>query len=372
VTIDAAPPHDAPVDRGAPATVRHFLFAVNSGPVISVFDIDRAGIPHVEDMVAGSSTESIRGAVAFTDGMLYISYGCTTPQGCTPWLMKYDVLSKSVVWNKTIPLGIDSHSIGADGRTIYMPTGESDYAHSKWLTIDTATGEVAGSIDAGVTAPHNTIVSNDGRHVYMDGVGQDPSGKSYLVVADTTTQAIVGRIGPVLNDVLRPFTVDAMERYAFMLPMGYVGFQVGDLTTGDILYTVPAEGFTCPWMGPGQSITCNHGISLSPDGREIYMVDYYNNRVHVFDVTGLPASVPRLVDSIALVHPYTYGGAWVTHSRDGRLVFVGRSGDVIDTLTRTVTAYVEALGPTKVYTEIDMRDGRVVFTPLSRSGVGYR
>jgi DNA-binding beta-propeller fold protein YncE len=303
--------------------------------------------------------------------MLYVSYGCGSPAGCTPYLMKYDVRTDQPVWTRVVPGGIDSHSITPDGRTIYMPTGEADYAHTSWLVIDTSTGDVTGQIDSGIGAPHNTIVSSDGARVYMDAVGQDTGGLSYLVVAHTSDNTVFRRIGPVLNNVTRPFTLDVDERFAFILPMGYLGFQVGDVATGSILYTVPVAGYTCPYTGVGQGIGCNHGISLSPDGREIYMVDFHNNRVHVYDVTGLPATAPQQVDSVALAHPYTYSGAWATHTRDGRFVLVGRSGDVIDTATRSVVGFVPALGTSKVYTEIDFQNGRVVFTPLSRSGVGY-
>ncbi len=363
---------DARQDELPPAPpILHRLYALNAGPTISVYDLDSADFHLVKEISAGTSTEDVRGGVGAMDGMLYISYGCGTPTGCTPYLMKYDMLTDKPVWARVVSQGIDSHAISPDGKVLYMPTGENDFAHESWLVIDSATGDVTGEIDSGIGAPHNTIVSRDGSRVYLDATGVDSSGASYLVVASTADRSIVRRIGPVLNHDLRPFTIDADERFAFLLPMGFVGFQVGDIASGAILYTVPAAGYTCPWMGPGQSIGCNHGISLSPDGREIYMVDYYNNRVHVFDVTGLPWAAPKHVSSVKLAHPFTYSGAWVTHTRDGRYALVGRSGDVIDTTSRAIVGFIPALSTTKVYTEVDLQAGRVVFTPLSRSGVGY-
>jgi hypothetical protein len=53
------------------------------------------------------------------------------------------------------------------------------------------------------------------------------------------------------------------------------------------------------------------------------------------------------------------------------VVAVGESGDVIDTATRQLAGFMCRLNTTKVYTEVDFQDGRVSFTPLSRSAVGY-
>jgi hypothetical protein len=350
----------------------HSLYAINPGPVISVYDLDSSGFNFVNQIRAGTSTDQIRGVVASAvDGMLYISYGCTSPTICAAHLMKYDLATAQIIWDKLYPLGIDSHAITPDGRTIYMPTGEEDIPHSQWQIIDTSSGNLTGLIDSTVKAPHNTIVGNNGAHVYMGSVHSDVSGdhRNYLVEANTSDGSIVQRIGPTLGIATRPFTIDSQERWAFIITLGLNGFQVGSISTGAILFTVPAQGVSnasCTAF-----VTCSHGISLSPDGKEIYTVDYYNNYVHVFDVSGLPSSAPQWVAKIPLAHSYAESGAWVTHSRDGRFVFVGQSGDVIDTNTRQIVGYLPALSTTKIYTEVDFQGSQVSFTPLNRSGVGY-
>jgi IPT/TIG domain/Putative Ig domain len=356
----------------APLTSTHKLYAINAGPVISVYDLDSSGFNLVKQIRAGTSTEQIRGVVASAvDGMLYISYGCTSPATCAGHLMKYNLATDQKVWDTPYPLGIDSHAITPDGKTIYMPTGEGDLTHSQWQIIDTSSGNLTGSIDSTVKAPHNTIVGNNGTHVYMGSVHSDVSGdhRNYLVEANTSDGSIVQEIGPTLGIATRPFTIDSQERWAFIITLGLNGFQVGSISTGAILFTVPAQGVSnasCTAF-----VTCSHGISLSPDDKEIYMVDYYNNYVHVFDVSGLPSAAPQWVTKIPLAHSYTESGASVTHSRDGRFVFVGQSGDVIDTNTRRIVGYLPALNMSKIYTEVDFQGSQVSFTPLSRSGVGY-
>jgi len=51
-------------------------------------------------------------------------------------------------------------------------------------------------------------------------------------------------------------------------------------------------------------------------------------------------------------------------------VYVGRSGDVIDTSTHTIVDYLPPLQQTADFLEIDWRNGRPVST-TSRYGIGY-
>lgn len=372
VTDPGSSPAVGPSAFTVTATVtNHYLYAINSGPVITVYDIDN-NFKQVKQISAGSSSEEIRGAVASAVGnFLYISYGCTSPDACTPYLMKYDLGTDAVVWNNIFQPGIDSHAISPDGKTIYMPTGEGDHGHSLWYEVDTENGNVTGTIDSGVASPHNTIVSNDGSHIYMGATGHDTNGdgQNYLVRANQADGSISAQIGPVLNSGTRPFTIDATETYAFVNANGLNGFQVGSISNGKILYTVSVTGFSNSNCTP--DALCSHGISLSPDGEQIYVVDYFSNYVHVFDVGQLASSEPKQIADIPLNHPYMGADGWVTHSRDGRFVFVGESGDVIDTATQRVVSYLPVLNSSKVYTEIDFQNGAVSFTPLSRSGVGY-
>jgi hypothetical protein len=74
----------------------------------------------------------------------------------------------------------------------------------------------------------------------------------------------------------------------------------------------------------------------------------------VFDVSRLPRSRPRDVANIKLAHPPPFDG-WLQHSRDGRYVYVGRAGDVIDTKTRGIVAYLPPLQRTADFLEIDWR-----------------
>ncbi len=261
-------------------------------------------------------------------------------------------------------------AITPDGKTIYMPDGELS-PNGIWNIIDANTGNVIGTIDGG-TGPHNTIVSLDGTHLYLGGRNYN-----YLEVADISTGTVVKKIGPLKGGV-RPFTINGRETLAYTTATGFLGFQVSDITTGRVLYTVPIQGFS--W-NPATSASCpSHGISLSPDEKELYVMDSPNSYVHVFDVSGVPSSPPKQVADIRLTRsmagyesPCAYDcrkDGWLQHSRDGRFVYVGDSGDVIDTATRKSVTDLSTLYNSRKMLEIDWQNGVPIFT-TSRSGLGY-
>ena len=340
---------------------------------VYVYDMDHRGalVKHV----SVPTSAGVRGTVASAvTGMLYISYGRDRGSGGS--MLKYNLMTDEVVWAKQYPFGIDSMSISPDGNTIYMPTGELA-SGGIWKVIDANSGKVRTSIDSGGVGPHNTVLSPDGARVYMG-----PRYTNYLVVASTRTNRVIRRIGPVGGvGGIRLFTINGAKNLAFITLSGFLGFQVGDISTGRILYTVPVQGFRA--SGRAAS-TPSHGISLSPDEKEVYLMDSIHNYVHVFDVTGLPELAPRQVADIrllgALSHkesPCAYDclkDGWLHHSRDGRYVFVGDSGDVIDTTIRKTVMTLPALANSRKEIEIDFEGGALLpsWAMNNRSTIGGR
>jgi DNA-binding beta-propeller fold protein YncE len=252
-------------------------------------------------------------------------------------------------------------AMSLNGRWIYMPAGEATTSGA-WRIIATANGRPTGRVIDGPAGAHNTILGPDGRFLYLGGVD-----KPYLEVASTATNRVVRKLGPLKGPGVRPFTINGSQTLAFTTSRSFLGFQVSSIATGKVLYTVPIPGFSFDRAKFGR--TPNHGIALTPDERELYLIDTPNGYVHVFDVSGLPAAAPRLVASIKLKHAPPDDG-WLQTSRSGRYVYVGRSGDVIDTRRRKIVAYLPPLRATADSLEIDWRDGRPVAT-TNRYGVGY-
>jgi DNA-binding beta-propeller fold protein YncE len=249
-----------------------------------------------------------------------------------------------------------------------MPTGEQS-AGTTWNILNAATGTPEGTIEGGF-APHNTIASADGQYVYLGARYSE-----FLSVYNTSTHK-VSKVGPLIKGV-RPFTVNGSHTLAFTTATKFDGFQVSSITSGKVLFTtefaaVPPE---LPDSGP------SHGISLSPDEKELYVVDDVSKAVQVYDVSKVSEAIAPTklalvpVEGEGLVgteSPCAYDcgrGGWLQRSTDGHFVFVGDSGDVIDTAKREVVATLPALLNTKISLEIDWSNGAPTATS-GRTGVG--
>jgi hypothetical protein len=115
-------------------------------------------------------------------------------------LLRLDLLTNEIAYDRPMPVGVDSFDIAPDGKTLYLPDGDGQ-DDGIWRVVDTATGTVKTSIETGGHNPQNTIVSLQGAHVYMG-----PRLSNYMVEADTSANHIIRRIGPLKNGV-RPFTI---------------------------------------------------------------------------------------------------------------------------------------------------------------------
>jgi DNA-binding beta-propeller fold protein YncE len=122
-------------------------------------------------------------------------------------MLEYDLIADRVIWTRHYAHGIDSMAITPDGTTNYLPDGELT-ANGNWYVIDAATGAETDTIRGGL-GPHNTIVRLNGRHAYLGG-----RNANYLEVGDTTTNQVIGKVGPLYSGV-RPFTINGAETIAY-------------------------------------------------------------------------------------------------------------------------------------------------------------
>jgi hypothetical protein len=360
---------DAAAIAAGDPRVHHYEYVFPDGAMY-VYDIDAHF--RLVRRVSLPMARGIRGVVASPrTHRLYISYGGDGGGNGDGSLLCYDLLSGRVLWERHLSSGVDSMAITPDGRRIYMPSGELDNS-GVWYVLAAGDGHVLATIYGGAGA-HNTVMSLDGRHAYLGG-----RNSNYLDVAGTATNRVIGRIGPLRSGV-RPFTINGSQTLAFTTATGFLGFQVSSVASGRVLFTetFPGFGWSPSSFAPSAP---SHGISLSPNERQVWVIDAPNSTVHAFDVAGLPRRAPRLLANIRLTQPMsgdeqpcTYDCArdgWLQHTRDGRYVLVGDSGDVIATKTFRVTAYLPALRQTRKMLEIDWRGGRPVGT-TSRQGLGY-
>jgi DNA-binding beta-propeller fold protein YncE len=298
--------------------IRNYLEFGGAG--ILVFDID-----HNHKLVKRIETPASREEKP--DNIKGVCACAATKRLCfttTKKLYCIDLLTEEMVWEITPPNGTDRMSITPDGKTIYVPSFEKD----TWNVVDAASGKLVTSIET-KSGAHNTVVSRDGQRMYLGGL-KSP----ILFVADTKTHEIVQRAGP-FAEAIRPFTVNGKRTRAYICVNKLLGFEIGDLTTGTKLHRVEVQGFQ---QGMVKRHGCpSHGIGLTPDEKEVWVVDAFNQRVHVFDNTVEP---PKQKESIAVREE----PGWITFSLDGKLAWPS-TGEVIDTATKKIlTALADEKG----------------------------
>ena len=242
-----------------------------------------------------------------------------------------DMESEKLLWEKSYEGGCDRMSMTPDGKVIYLPSLEKDH----WHVIDALSGDVVTKI-VPKSGAHNTIVGLDGSMAYLAGL------KSPLLrVADAKTHEIVKEVGPFSAPV-RPFTVNGKQTLVFVNVNDLLGFEVGDLVTGEMLYRVEVSA---PFRkGPVKRHGCpSHGVGLTPDESELWLTDAHNQRLHVFDATTMP---PRYKQSIEL-HDQP---GWITFTLDGQYAYPS-TGEVIDVKTKKIVAVLKDENGTHVQSE---------------------
>jgi DNA-binding beta-propeller fold protein YncE len=298
--------------------------------------------------------------------MMFVSYGGDGGSNGDGAVLAYDLVRRTVVWSVKLKTGIDSAAVSTDGRLLYVPDGENS-GDGNWYILDTADGSVAGKIDTHGEGPHDGVMAADGRILLLG-----DRNFSRLSVYNTQTKRIQVQIGPLRGGV-RPNTINGSDTVAFTTATGFDGFQVESIARGSVLYTQQFARCSGPFS------TCSHGISLSPDSSQVYVIDTVHKAVQVWNVRGVAAGVaPK---HVATVHVDGLSGSeqgcaydcgrdgWLQHTLDGRYVLAGDTGDVIATATRRVVARIPNLLNSRKFVEIDWSGG-VPIASSGRQGIG--
>ena len=274
-----------------------------------------------------------------TTGLLYV----TLPSR----IAAFDLTTDKKAWEQTY----DGHccemiAISPDGETLYV---NSNY-ESHMYVVDARTGALITKIEypPNFTGPqveraHNNNWSPDGSRVFFSGSGPNDTS---ITIADPKTHTMVKTVGP-FSESVRQFTTNGSGTLLFVNMVGLCGFEVADTDTGNVLHRIECPGdwkerIRNPNIRLGHG-TPSHGIGMTADEKEIWVVDGVNSALHVFDATVMP---PTFMTSITTrVQPHTMG-----FSLDDRYVF-SASGDVIDAKTKKVVAVLKDEYGRDVYSE---------------------
>ena len=228
----------------------------------------------------------------------------------------------------------DHMAVSPDGTKVAVSASTSNKVHV--LNIDT--GQQLGSFTAG-DKPHENVFSRDGRFLWNMSIGEvntdldDPiwdwtKGDRHITVVDANTYQTVRTIDmrPLLDaagrsdlsDAVRPavFTPDESKLY-FQVSF-FNGFVEYDVATDQItrVKTLPKNPQTSDDRTTFVNDSRHHGLSISPDGRNLCVAGTMDDYVTVVDRATLQegALVPAS-------KPY-----WATVSGDGRDCVISESG----------------------------------------------
>lgn len=318
---------------------------------------------------------------AYDKGTLFIATGNYRPQisGVAGQVVAWDLVDDKQLWDRRFTTPVDQ--LAACNGYIYLPTGEGSTG-ATWVVLRESNGATLGSIDGPTPGPHNTICARDASghyHVFMGGrclVGTCASylGQETCSGATCTKQVDVGPQPAGAGSGVRPFAVgDGLTR-AWITWTHYRGFSVANLATGQILASIN--------FGPYSTGACSnlsaqsHGISVSPDRSQVYVLDAPAHTVRVYDGSDNPKSIANInIDNFCGAEESSMycGGpdcspdGWLQHTLDGSYVLVGGSGDVINTATRTLAVSSASTGSAKsLYT--DLRNNEHGFIDINWSG----
>lgn len=231
----------------------------------------------------------------------------------TKTLQAVDLVTEKLVWEKPYDEGCDRMSMDPSGKFIYLPSFEKDH----WHVVDPISGDVIAKITP-KSGAHNTVVGLDGKHAYLAGL-RSP----LLTVCRADNHTVEKAVGPFSAPV-RPFTVNGRQTRAYVCVNSLLGFEIGDIRTGKKLHRVEVPNFK---EGPVKRHGCpSHGIGLTPDESEVWVVDAFNQKIHIFDNT---VKLPTYKESLSVRDE----PGWITFSIKGDLAYPS-TGDVFDVKSR--------------------------------------
>jgi hypothetical protein len=327
-------------------------------PGIYIYDIDNGHkLVKFHAMPELAGTRGMCGCAK--TGKLWISHANNK-------LLCMNILTKKIEWEKQFPEdegGCDRIGVTPDGSKLYVPSGW--WSKGKNLKVlDANTGRLIKNIEiAEKGGLHNLIVSNDGTRVYCGSTNDN-----MLSVIDPVKDEVILKVGPIIG-VIQPFTVNGSNTLAYINTHLYreghgPGFEIGDLKSGKILHVVGMPNLK-------ERKTRCHGVGLTPDEKEVWLVDQDHKEMHIFDNTVMP---PRFKQTVP-VSEKTHG--WICFSRDGKYGWCD-TGEVFDTETKKVVAQLsetaDGKGPpvmSSKFFEIHFLNGAIVWIG-QQMGLGYR
>lgn len=342
-------PDAGPVDAGGDVTTttttpgarKRYLYAGNKGTV-NVYDIDNhhMKVKTITPQHVGGDLRGICGSAK--THAFYLSY--FGPGRVTA----VDMLTDKELWSVDTMAGADRGAVSQDGTKLFVPAGE-DFTAPYEYVLDTADGKMLTQFMITAKA-HDTDIGASGKYAYLE-----TKSSPIVTVVDIATEKVIKELK--FGGVVGPHVVDSADRYVYGNVFDWFGFEVMDVTSGQVVARVHGDDVN---NADGGGVLRNHGIALKPDETELWLGSKFSPDLMIFDTTVMP---PRQIKRFSVGGGY--GNIhWITFTIDGSYVYPApdqNSGipvQVIDTKTYQPTG--ATLSYSEDMFEADFADGKVV------------
>jgi DNA-binding beta-propeller fold protein YncE len=229
----------------------------------------------------------------------------------------FDLATDKLVWSVTLDgKCCERPQVTPDGKIVVVGADLQDY----WYEVDAKTGKLIGKLEAPQSMnSHNLNLSADGKTAFMS-----PNNK-VMTISDIQSRKVIKTIP--FPDNIRVFVLNKDSSKVYANNNNFMGFRIADVKSGEIIKSVEVTSVNwhAKWdVNPRPRIPhgCpSHGIALTPDEKEIWVVDGLFNKIHIFTND----DNPKEIDTIDT----TAGAFWLTFGLDAKLVYAS-SGDIID------------------------------------------
>jgi DNA-binding beta-propeller fold protein YncE len=240
----------------------------------------------------------------------------------------FDLATDKLIWSVTLDgKCCERPQVTPDGKIVVVGGDLQDF----WYEVDAKTGKLIGKLEAPDSPnSHNLNLSADGKTAFMS-----PNNK-VMTISDVQSRKIIKTIR--FPDNIRVFVLNKDSTKVFANNNNFLGYRIADVASGQVVKSieVTSVNWHVKWdTSPRPRIPhgCpSHGIALTPDEKEVWVVDGLFNKIHIFSNT----DDPREIDTIDT----SAGAYWMTFGLDAKYVYAS-SGDVIDVATHKIVGQMK-------------------------------
>lgn len=237
-------------------------------------------------------------------------------------LKSLDCSTGKVLGALSLPGRPNQCAVTPNGKFVAVPIFDGDSVQ----LVDAESLRVLKSLP--VKRPHNCHNSGNNEHMFVTSTGGNQ-----VNMIDLRTLEYMAKI-PV-GGVPRPIAVDREERNLYVALSGFHGFVIVDIPSRKV-----ASKVEFPPLPPGTDLrpllnTATHGLTLTPDGKELWAASVPTDRVYVYDIQNGKLLPPIGVGKLP---------NWIAFSTEGRYGCVSNTGSndcsIVDRQTRKEVARI--------------------------------